>query len=259
MSDKCTNPDIGRLLARYEFGKVTPEEKKQLERHLLECEACYKEYYSFLPVTETIKNNMEEFREAAHSREHLITTLKKLISNAVKKCIDSITLLPRPARVLIPACTLAVVVIVYFLSSQGQFNEFNVVVDKSTTTSLVHQPETIPSKAYGDSIAASKSGSDAKEDDLIDTFMKKMFIEKDTERRALIFRWPFVPHLNYYQCYLEVLKDKKTITPVETLTDTLFLYPIESIPKNQTMVWNLNVVYKDGKQYLFTKEFKINY
>ncbi|MFO7891277.1 MAG: zf-HC2 domain-containing protein [bacterium] len=260
MSDKCTDPEIGHLLARYEFGKLTPQEKKKFEKHLLECEACYKEYYSFLPVTETIKNNIEDFREAVRSREHFVMRVKDKIVAVVKNCIDNVNSMPRPARVIIPGFAAAVIVLmVYFFSSPGPLNDFSLIVNKSSEKSIVHPPESIKSKAYGDSISDSKLSSQAERDDFTESFMKKMFIKKNIERRALVFQWPYMPQADYYQCYLKRVKDEKIITSAKTLTDTLFMYPIESIPKNQTIQWNLDVYYKDGNKFLFTKEFKINF
>jgi len=260
MSKKCTNPEIGRLLARYEFGKVIKEEKIKFERHLLECEACYKEYYSFLPVTETIKNNIKDFQKAVRPKRHIIDILKNIISTAIREISDNVSTMPGPVKVAIPAIALIVIIIIgYFLGFPGHHNNVRLIVQKDSEEFLLHPPENIASKAYGDSLSSLKHGNIAEKDNYIESFVKKMFIEKFNERRALIFRWPQVKDIDYYQHYLSQARDQEVISPVETLTDTLFMYPIENIPKNQTMVWNLIVCYEDGNKFIVTKKFKINY
>ncbi len=260
MSKKCTNPEIGRLLARYEFGKVTKEEKIKFERHLLECEACYKEYYSFLPVTETIKNNIKDFQQAARLKRRLSDMLRNKIITVMKRISDKVSAVPGPVKVAIPAIALIVIFIIgYFLGFPGHYNNFRLIVQEDSEELLLHPPENIASKAYGDSLSGVKYGNIAEKDNYIELFMKRMFIEKYNERRALIFRWPQVKDINYYQHYLSQARDQEVISPVKTLTDTLFMYPIENIPKNQTIVWNLIVCYKDGNKFIVTKKFKINY
>jgi len=260
MSKKCTNPEIGRLLARYEFGKVTKEEKIRFEKHLLECEACYEDYYSFLPVTETIKNNIKDFQKAVKPQRGFIYTLRLKIITSIKHIIDNFSAMAKPVKVAIPAIFLVVIVLIgYFFSLSSRHQTFRLIVQKDSEELKLHPPENIESKAYGDSLLGSNFKDIAERTDYIDLFMKKMFIEKYNERRALIFRWPKVPNFDYYQHYLSNAKDQEVISPVKTLKDTLFMYPIENIPKNQTMVWNLIVCYKDGNKFIVTKKFKINY
>jgi len=41
--DKCTDPDIGRLIHAYELNGLSAEERELFEVHLLDCEYCFKE------------------------------------------------------------------------------------------------------------------------------------------------------------------------------------------------------------------------
>jgi len=58
---KCTNPDIGRLITRYEFEMLSDDEKRIFEAHLLECDYCFEDLYSMSQVLETMKKEPEVF------------------------------------------------------------------------------------------------------------------------------------------------------------------------------------------------------
>jgi len=155
MSKKCTNPAVGRLLARYEFGKVTEQEKKAFEQHLLECEACYEELYSFAPLREIIKNNIKEFQKAARPRKSFASALINSIITARKNITDIFNNLPQTAKVAIPGIAVVIMVItVYFFSLRPQFDDFNLIVQKDSEDLILHPPDHIASKAYGDSATA---------------------------------------------------------------------------------------------------------
>lgn len=260
MSKKCTDPAVGRLLARYEFGKVTEEEKKAFEQHLLECEACYKEFYSFQPVTEIIKNNIHQFQKAAGSRKGFIFIIKENIVTAIKNVWDGYLSLPQPVKVAVPGIAVVLMVlIVYTLSFRPHFRNYELVVQTGSIQSVLHPPEHIESKAYGDSIGSADLNDISESKSIAELFRKKMYIEKNFERRALVFRWPRVSDIDHYEYHLSLVKNQKMISPVTTVQDTLFMYPIENIPKKQKIMWYLNVYLKNERKYTFTKKFTINY
>ncbi|MEJ2629129.1 MAG: hypothetical protein P8078_11285, partial [bacterium] len=227
---------------------------------LLECEACYEELYSFAPLREIIKNNIKEFQKAARPRKSFAGALINSIITALKNIADIFNNLPQTAKVAIPGMAVVIMVItVYFFSLRPQFDDFNLIVQKDSEDLILHPPDHIASKAYGDSATASGYNNLDEEGKMSELFRKNMYIEKNFERRALVFRWPRVSDIDHYRYYLSLIKNQKMISPVTTLQDTLFMYPIESIPKKQKMIWNLSVCLKDGKTYTFTKQFIINY
>lgn len=58
---KCINPKIGDGLLLYQFGRLSDEEKKSFEAHLLECDCCCQEAYAFGPLVERLKANPQPF------------------------------------------------------------------------------------------------------------------------------------------------------------------------------------------------------
>ncbi|MCL5991176.1 MAG: tetratricopeptide repeat protein [Bacteroidetes bacterium] len=56
----CTNPDMEKLIARYEFGLLTEDERKAFEAHILQCDKCFGDLYSMSDVYDTMKENSEE-------------------------------------------------------------------------------------------------------------------------------------------------------------------------------------------------------
>jgi tetratricopeptide (TPR) repeat protein len=48
----CIDPDTGELKGSFELGLLSPEEKRQFETHLLECDRCFQELYRSAPVAE---------------------------------------------------------------------------------------------------------------------------------------------------------------------------------------------------------------
>lgn len=61
---KCTNPEIGQMIGRYEFDLLTPDEKALFEAHALECDACFQDLHSFSPAVKTMKKHVKLFRKA---------------------------------------------------------------------------------------------------------------------------------------------------------------------------------------------------
>lgn len=60
----CREPKTGALIARYEMGLLSDEERRRFETHLLECDACFQDYYQFAPVAEVISRERAALRTA---------------------------------------------------------------------------------------------------------------------------------------------------------------------------------------------------
>lgn len=64
---KCTDPHIGRLITRYEFGALNESERAIFLDHLIECTYCHNEVYSMRPFMEVLRNHRQEAqRRMAH-------------------------------------------------------------------------------------------------------------------------------------------------------------------------------------------------
>jgi tetratricopeptide (TPR) repeat protein len=62
---KCTNPQIGRLITRYELGALDESEREAFVDHLIQCEYCHNEVYSMAPFM----SRLRECREAVQQGE----------------------------------------------------------------------------------------------------------------------------------------------------------------------------------------------
>ena len=66
---KCMNPQIAQLITRYELNLVSEEERRSFENHLLQCDACFKDFYEMSPVIEVMSENRQELLQAIESTE----------------------------------------------------------------------------------------------------------------------------------------------------------------------------------------------
>jgi tetratricopeptide (TPR) repeat protein len=57
----CTSPELRQLLARYEFGALTPEERVAFEKHILECDACFAELERGEPTVATMRERASSY------------------------------------------------------------------------------------------------------------------------------------------------------------------------------------------------------
>jgi tetratricopeptide (TPR) repeat protein len=93
----CTDPGLGQLLGRYEFGAVDQDERFRFEKHVLECDACFAELARGAPV-------------AAHMRAHageLLAALNPAAPSAAPRKSRMPAALERAARTFaIPALLL---------------------------------------------------------------------------------------------------------------------------------------------------------
>jgi hypothetical protein len=51
----CTNPQLGKIIALYETGKLSPEEEIEFEAHLLECDYCFREISGMATVMRALR------------------------------------------------------------------------------------------------------------------------------------------------------------------------------------------------------------
>jgi len=56
---KCTNPELGALVTRYELGALDENEQAAFIDHLIECEFCHNEVYTMAPVMDALRRERE--------------------------------------------------------------------------------------------------------------------------------------------------------------------------------------------------------
>ena len=58
----CDRPELGGLVARYEFGAVSEAERRAFELHVLECDACFETLEHGAAAVETMREHAGAFR-----------------------------------------------------------------------------------------------------------------------------------------------------------------------------------------------------
>jgi len=67
---ECVEPEVGRLLVRYELGELDAEERERFVDHLLACEACGEELYALGPLMAELGRERREAREETPAPGH---------------------------------------------------------------------------------------------------------------------------------------------------------------------------------------------
>jgi len=58
---RCREPELGRLIARYELGLLAEEEQARFEAHLQDCPACLEEMYAHAPAVTALTGEPERW------------------------------------------------------------------------------------------------------------------------------------------------------------------------------------------------------
>lgn len=61
LKEKCSQPQLGKLIDQYQFGLLSEDQTKAFENHLLDCDKCMQEYFDFNAITDILKENKSEF------------------------------------------------------------------------------------------------------------------------------------------------------------------------------------------------------
>ena len=126
----CTNPDIGKLISRYEFDLLNDAEKRQFELHLKECKDCFEELYSMTPAVKAMRDNPELYLARLKVRESFYVRLKTLWDNAVEALGGAFRIQPQLIRVAVPAvatAAVAVLAVTIFLGRPGEYARLAVI------------------------------------------------------------------------------------------------------------------------------------
>lgn len=60
----CTDKKTGKLIARYEFGLLSNEEKNRFEMHVLHCDSCMRDLYLFAPALSLLRKESAVVKSA---------------------------------------------------------------------------------------------------------------------------------------------------------------------------------------------------
>lgn len=120
----CTNPEMGKLIGRYEFDLLSAEEKNRFELHIMECEACFEDLYSLTPAVKAMRENAELYLEKLAAKEPFYTKLKRSWDEGVEALSAVFRIRPRLIRVAVPVVATAILAIVVMTTFMGQPGDY---------------------------------------------------------------------------------------------------------------------------------------
>jgi hypothetical protein len=114
---ECLDPQIGQMIARYEFGLLSDAEKQSFENHLFMCDFCFCEIYDFTLPREIFLANKNEFRQTMESNVSIVKSLRsgmRLVLNSIANTIRALTLTKKMGRPLFVAQFAVVLLFIVF-------------------------------------------------------------------------------------------------------------------------------------------------
>ncbi len=137
---KCLDPKMKKLVSLYQFDMLEEEEKRSVEDHLLECDACFEEVYRLTAAVEMIQEQPENFLDALKPKE----TSRMRITNSLKKYIRKLSgwknclLVPmaewwrKPAiKIVVPAAVLALLLVSFVAPINMKFSKLAIIENGS--------------------------------------------------------------------------------------------------------------------------------
>ena len=216
----CTNPDIGQMIGRYEFGLLTPEEKQAFEVHALECDACFQDLHAFSPAVKIIKKNVKQFRKAVQPEKsgfHLFSLFVpqktvRFAFAAAAMILLAVIGLEMKDRLLGPAPS----------------NEIILSQDEPQLLTP-HDPDI---QAARGELEIAKSG--------ITALIQSMQGQIDQENRRVLLSWKAIPDIQSYSIVLMDQSSQDTLFAVHGIEDTRYALSLDKVPVNQSIDWQLS-------------------
>lgn len=246
---ECIDPEIGKMIGRYEFNLLSPEEKEEFEDHLLKCNACFQDMHEFSYAVETIKENITDFQKAVVTKKSILYQFREKL----------VSIFPEPVRPAIPAIALAVVVIIaisvfwpmFYPSSDIDSNRIS---QKEPTKIILHEPEEMEHKAATEERILSDSTSIL---NIKKVLFESMKVTKSTDNKNIIFTWHKFNEIKLYHIDLVSQDHQQRITPFTGIQDSSFTYPAKEIKPNLYYIWELSGEFSDGKPFKVQKQFLV--
>lgn len=245
---KCIDAKVGKMIGRYEYNKLSNEEREEFENHLLQCNFCFRELYEMSHAVETINGNISVFRKAiAFKKEVFQPVVKKIYS------IFPQTLKPAiPLIVVVTTIILAFIISLQFIRPNSHVN----ITEFEMKNNILKEPEEIENKATIKEYAISDSGyvilSMA---ELMNKLRQSMQIKYIDDDQNIIFMWAAIKEVEYFQIYLIENNQRKHITYKEVIKDTSFKYPVNNLKPQIINFWELDAIFKTGSKIKVKKKF----
>jgi len=261
----CTNPELGNLIALYEFEKLSQEDRDLFEEHLLECDACYQDLYEFSPAVETIKENIKAFRRAVAQERSILQRLSEklaIISQAARQLFwEPLQDLPKFLRPAIPVLVTAMVVFLIVQIAKVDKEPANIAIDKPTVQQsegqriVLHEPQEMEAKGSSEI----KGGLDSGAQDLSPSYFETKLAEsmkaaKSQDSQGIIFSWLQTDSIKVVNVYLIGAGKRVQITPAEGIKGNHFSYPAKELDRAISYSWELTGKLVDGKTFRTQKK-----
>ncbi len=118
---ECIDPTIGSLIALYEFGQLTEEQRKAFESHLLNCDACFQSVYEMMPAIQEMRMHAEIFLPVLSGKKKpavgaILARIRGGVLTGIKKVIAP---WPRPVRIAAALGAIAIILLIILLPQQA--------------------------------------------------------------------------------------------------------------------------------------------
>lgn len=244
MKKECTNPEIGRMIALYEFDRLSPEDKEKFEAHLLECDVCFQDLYEFSPAVEVMQENIKEFRKAVEVKKTIRERIHEKVFSFFQEVWPFYGKLvkkkPGRKRGLIPVLVGAMIVVLMILIFKPRFLYPPISKDKSKPQRIViHEPEEMESKAT------------------MEKMSEQINVQLSEDKEKIVIVWNKVAGAQFYHVYLIENGMERQLTPETGLRETSLSFPAKEIKFNTNYVLKISYKRKDGARIHLTKEFML--
>jgi len=250
---KCKNTAIAIMMGRYEFDLLTPEEKKEFEDHLLNCDYCFRELYEFSPAVKTMNENLSQFRKAVTAKFSFYEKVKSYLPKFI----------PEPVKPAIPAIGLVIAAII-FVSIIWTVVKPSLIRNQQLTSNS--QPAKI---VLQDGEEMAHKG-DMEKFTVVDSALVKlpepatmkrlnqsMEIRPSVTGDSLIFCWRKFDDVKSYHISLINKNVTVFLTPAQGISDSIFVYAKKNLNLAQIINWELKAVLFNGSHFKTQKKFQL--
>jgi len=110
----CHDPEIGKLIALYEFDELNSAERMRFMNHLLSCDDCFQNAFALSPVIEQMRKNPERFLPALAVSYRFGSRLRRILAVA-SDWFKALGRVPISVRIGVPVGAGALVVFLLLL------------------------------------------------------------------------------------------------------------------------------------------------
>ena len=250
---KCIDSNIGRLIARYEFGLLAADEKNEFEEHVLKCDYCFRELYEFSPAVKTMNENLSQFRKAVTAKFSFYEKVKSYLPNFI----------PEPVKPAIPAIGLVIaaiifVSIVWTVVKPALIRNQQLTSNSQPTKIVLQDGEEMAHKGDMEKFTVVDSAIvELPEPATMKRLNESMEIRPSVTGDSLIFSWRKFDDVKSYHISLINKNVSVFLTPAQGISDSIFVYAKKNLNLAQIINWELKAVLFNGSHFKTRKKFQL--